>query len=293
MAHSVAQVVAPTVRKPADDELDVYGLTHPGKVRSTNQDHFLICSLRKQMLVHLTSLPAIDQVAAPNERLAFLAMVADGVGGSAGGETASRLAVEVVTRYVSESVQCYYASGADENFLTSLQDAAMQSHADLLAMADARPELAGMATTLTLWIGIWPRAYLLQVGDSRCYILRDGELTQLSRDQTMAQELIDAGVMARAEASRTRWAHTLSSAIGGHQTAPTVTRLEQQWGNVGMLCTDGLTTHVSDERIRQRLRTMTSARQVCEDLLQDALEGGGTDNITVRVGRTVRRRPSG
>lgn len=293
MAHSVAEVGAPPVRKPADDELDVYGLTHPGKVRATNQDHFLICSLRKQMLVHLTSLPTIDQVAAPNERLAFLAMVADGVGGSAGGETASRLAVEVVTRYVSESVQCYYASGADENFLASLQDAAMQSHADLLAMADAQPELAGMATTLTLWIGVWPRAYLLQVGDSRCYILRDGELTQLSRDQTMAQELIDAGVMARAEASRTRWAHTLSSAIGGRQTAPLVTRLEQQWGNVGLLCTDGLTTHVSDDRIGQRLRMMTSARQVCEDLLQDALDGGGTDNITILVGRTVRRRPAG
>jgi protein phosphatase len=245
------------------------------------------------MLVHLTSLPAIDQVVGPNERLAFLAMVADGVGGSAGGETASRLAVEVVTRYVSESIQCYYASGADDNFLTSLQDAAMQSHADLLAMADTQPELAGMATTLTLWIGVWPRAYLLQVGDSRCYLLRDGELTQLSRDQTMAQELIDAGVMARAEASRTRWAHTLSSAIGGRQTAPLVTRLEQQWGNVGMLCTDGLTTHVSDDRIRQRLRTMTSARQVCEDLLQDALDGGGTDNITILVGRTVRRRATG
>jgi protein phosphatase len=218
-------------------------------------------------------------------------MVADGVGGSAGGETASRLAVEVVTRYVSQSVQCYYASHAagDEAFLNALQDAALQSHADLLAMADAQPELAGMATTLTLWIGVWPRAYLLQVGDSRCYLLRNGELTQLSRDQTMAQELIDAGVMARAEASRTRWAHMLSSAIGGRQTAPTVTRLEQQWGNVGLLCTDGLTNHVSDERIRDRLRTMTSARQVCQDLLQDALDGGGTDNITVLVGRTIHK----
>jgi len=291
MTQSVAEVAAPRARKPEDDELDVFGLTHLGKVRKTNQDHFLICSLRKQMLVHLTSLPTIDQLTSPTERLAFLAMVADGVGGSAGGETASRLAVEVVTRYVSQSVQCYYASHAagDEAFLNALQDAALQSHADLLAMADAQPELAGMATTLTLWIGIWPRAYLLQVGDSRCYLLRNGELTQLSRDQTMAQELIDAGVMARAEASRTRWAHMLSSAIGGRQTAPTVTRLEQQWGNVGLLCTDGLTNHVSDERIRDRLRTMTSARQVCQDLLQDALDGGGTDNITVLVGRTIHK----
>jgi protein phosphatase len=105
----------------------------------------------------------------------------------------------------------------------------------------------------------------------------------------MAQELIDAGVMARAEAQRTRWAHTLSSAIGGKQTAPIVTRLDQQWGNTGLLCSDGLTSHVSDERIRERLRHMTSARQVCEDLLQDALDGGGTDNITVLVGRTVRK----
>jgi PPM family protein phosphatase len=291
MTHTVAATSTPPVRKPADDEVDVYGLTHTGKVRKSNQDHFLICSLRKQMLVHLTSLPTIDQLAAPGDRLAFLAMVADGVGGGAGGETASRLAVEVVTRYVSQSVQCYYASGgADDTFLAALQDAAMQSHADILAMADQEPALAGMATTLTLWIGVWPRAYLLQVGDSRCYLLRNGELTQLSRDQTMAQELVDAGVLARAEASRTRWAHTLSSAIGGRQTAPIVTRFEQQWGNVGLLCSDGLTTHVPDERIRERLQAMTSARQVCEDLLQDALDAGGSDNITILVGRTVQRR---
>ena len=237
---------APAIRKPTDAELDVFGLTHPGKVRKSNQDHFLIASLRKQMLVHLTSLPAPDQLPGLSERLAFLAMVADGVGGSSAGETASRLAVEVVTRYVAESVRCYYAAPHDQDdaFLAALEEAAFQCHADLLAAAQDQTELAGMATTLTLWIGLWPRAYLLQVGDSRCYILRDQQLIQLSRDQTMAQELVDAGVLARHEAGRTRWAHTLSSSLGGHQTAPTVTRLEQQWGTVGLLCSDGLTTHV-------------------------------------------------
>ena len=292
MTQASGSTAAPSVRKPTDDELDVYGLTHAGKVRKTNQDHFLICSLRKQMLVHLTSLPSLDQMPVLAERLAFLAVVADGVGGSAGGETASRLAVEVATRYIAQGMQCYYASrgDGDDALLVALQDAAMQCHADLLSLGGEQPELAGMATTLTLWLGVWPRAYLLQVGDSRCYLLRDGELTQISRDQTMAQELVEAGVMARAEAARTRWAHTLSSAIGGRQTAPIVTRLDQQWGNVGLLCSDGLTSHVSDERIRDRLRTMTSARQVCEDLLQDALDDGGTDNITILVGRTIRKR---
>lgn len=293
MTTSTAGTIAPPVRKPSDDELDVYGLTHPGKVRKNNQDHFLICSLRKQMLVHLTSLPQVNQLPVMTERLAFLAMVADGVGGSAGGETASRLAVEVVTRYVSESIRCYYASHGenDETFYAALQEAALQCHADIVAMAETERELAGMATTLTLWLGLWPRAYLLQVGDSRCYVLREGELIQLSRDQTMAQELVDAGILADADARRTRWASTLSSSLGGRQTAPVVTRLDQQWGTVGLLCSDGLTAHVSDDRIRDRLSRMTSARQVCEDLLEDALGGGGSDNITILVGRTIRRHP--
>jgi PPM family protein phosphatase len=291
MTSPTGDIAAQPTRKPTDDELDVYGLTHPGKVRKTNQDHFLISSLRKQMLVHLTSLPGLDRIPVLTERLAFLAVVADGVGGSAGGETASRMAVEAVTRYIAESMQCYYASHgqSDDAFLTSLQEAALRCHEELLALGHDQPELEGMATTLTLWLGVWPRAYLLQVGDSRCYILREGELVQVSRDQTMAQELVDAGVLTRADAGNTRWAHTLSSAIGGRQTAPIVTRLDQQWGNVGLLCSDGLIRHVSDERIRDRLRGMASSRQVCEDLLQDALDGGGTDNITILVGRTIRK----
>ena len=291
MTHPTGGIAAPSTRKPTDDELDIHGLTHRGKVRTNNQDHFLICSLRKQMLVHLTSLSGLDQMPVLAERLALLGVVADGVGGSAGGETASRVAVEAVTRYIAQSVQCYYASHgeSDELFLASLQDAAAQCHEDLLELGRDQPDLEGMATTLTLWLGVWPRAYLLQVGDSRCYLLRDGELTQLSRDQTMAQELVDAGVLARAEASRTRWAHTLSSAIGGRQSAPIVTRLQQEWGTVGLLCSDGLTRHVSDDLIRDRLRSMTYARQVCEDLLQDALDDGGTDNITILVGRAVQK----
>lgn len=280
-----------TDRKPRDDEIDVYGLTHQGKVRQSNQDHFLICSLSRQVQVHQTSLPDIGQVAGAAERLAFLAMVADGVGGGNMGGEASRLAVEHITAFVLQSVHAYYTADPhdDAAFARVLEEAAMQAHADLLERGQNDPDTRGMATTLTLWIGVWPRAYLLQVGDSRCYVLRGRELTQISRDQTMAQELVDAGVMKRSEADRTKWAHVLSSAIGGPQTAPVVVRLDQAWNQVGLLCSDGLTKHVTDERIRERLRTMSSAKQACEALLEDALADGGTDNITILIGRTVRK----
>ena len=160
-------------------------------------------------------------------------------------------------------------------------------HYDFVLSGEEDADYRGMATTLTLYLGHWPRAYLLQVGDSRCYLLRGDELTQITRDQTMAQELIDLGVLTRADASGTRFEHTLSSSIGGRQTAPVVTRIGLDWDTIVLLCSDGLTRHVSDERIRERLRGMTSARQVCEDLVQDALEGGGSDNITVIVRRAV------
>jgi protein phosphatase len=144
-----------------------------------------------------------------------------------------------------------------------------------------------MATTLTLFLSMWPWYYVLQVGDSRYYLFRDGHLTQITRDQTMAQDLVDQGVLKRAEAEQSRLAHVLSSAIGGPHTMPVVTRLRADWRNVHLMCSDGLTKHVSDERIAERLATMTSARQVCEALLQDALDGGGSDNISIIVGRVV------
>jgi serine/threonine protein phosphatase PrpC len=280
---------APPDRKPRDDEIDIFGLTHPGKVRTDNQDHFLVCALRKQMVVQLTSLPEADHLMGGSERVALLMMVADGVGGGNKGEEASRIALEAVSRYVSHSMRCYYAAGSadDREFSEPLQEGALQCHAELVRRGEEEAQYRGMATTLTLYLGVWPRAYLLQVGDSRCYLLRGDELTQITRDQTMAQELIDLGVLTRADASGTRFEHTLSSSIGGHQTAPVVTRIGLTWDTVVLLCSDGLTRHVSDDRIRERLRSMTSSRQVCEDLLQDALEGGGSDNITLIVRRAV------
>jgi len=189
----------------------------------------------------------------------------------------------------SQAMNIFYTSDTsdDSAFTRMLEESALKVHNELAIRSTENPSLSGMATTLTLWLGVWPRAYLLQVGDSRCYALRDGQLIQLSRDQTMAEDFVDQGVFSRGDPAHARLSHILSSAIGGPEAAPVVRRLEQNWATIGLLCSDGLTRHVTDERIRERLMTMTSARQACEALLQDALDGGGEDNITVVVGRTI------
>ena len=277
-------------RRPRDDEIEVFGLTHQGLVRTNNQDHFLVSSIHRRIDVLQTSLADRSHLGALDERLAILAMIADGVGGLSGGEKASATALETAMQYVSSSIRAYDRSGAsDTEFVEQLQEAAMRCHAAVMARARAEGDGKAMATTLTLFLGVWPWYYVLQVGDSRYYLYRDGALTQMTRDQTLAQDLVDQGVFTRAIAARSQFSNVLSSALGGETATPVVTRLRADWRNVHLMCSDGLTKHVSDERIAQRLSAMTTARAVCEQLLQDAIDGGGTDNITIIVGRSMPR----
>jgi serine/threonine protein phosphatase PrpC len=276
------------LRRPRDDEIDIYGLTHPGKVRTENQDHFLVGSLRGRLNIRMSSLPSNQMLPIEEERVASFMMVADGVGGGQKGEQASRMALEGVARYISEGARCYYrAEDSDGDFGHALEQAARRCHQAIRERAAADPETTGMATTLTLLIAVWPWSYVLQVGDSRYYRYDDGMLSQMSRDQTVAQALVDQGIISQELAPHSPLANVLASSIGGPQSAPVVSRLPMSWDSIHLLASDGLTKHVSDERIAERLGAMQSSQQVCEDLLQDALDAGGTDNITIIVGRAV------
>lgn len=278
-------------RKPRDDEMDVFGLSHAGLVRKENQDHYLMATFHKRINVISTNLPNLEQrFPIGEQRLAYVAMVADGVGGGVGGGEASAIALESLMRYVDGSVTVYYGAKANAaEFIDLLQSAAMQAHDAVRARRDAQQLRGTMATTLTLYIGVWPTYYLLQVGDSRYYVWRDGVLSQLTRDQTMAQDLVDDGILSASKAGNSPMAHVLSSAIGADRTIPVVTRLDADWQNVHLLCSDGLTKHVPDTRIAEVLGSMTSAKQAAEQLMQEALDGGGSDNITIIVGRTTPR----
>ena len=287
--------------RPRDDELDLFGLTHPGRVRKENQDHFLLCTVHPQVVIHGTSLPETDGLALRGSRLATIMLVADGVGGGTAGSRASRIATEAVTQYVATALRCYHTAGSsnESEFTEALRAAAIEAHDSVRAEAVAKLGGRQMATTLSLGIIVWPWMYVLQVGDSRCYFYQDGVLRQVTRDQTVAQNLVDEGVLKKEDAKRSPLNHVLASAIGASEAMPEVSRVDvRKRGCVILFCTDGLTKHVSDADIARCVGAMESSEQVCQDLLQLALDRGGTDNITLVAGRarkgpaTPARQPS-
>jgi serine/threonine protein phosphatase PrpC len=276
--------------RPEDDELDMFGLTHRGKVRAENQDHFLISTVHPQLVIHGTSLPDIDGLPLRGTRLATVMVLADGVGGAAAGSEASRLATEAVTRYVSSTLRSYHNAGTsrDEEFLAALKSSALEAHAAVRAESALRADEKRMASTLTVGFVVWPFLYVVQVGDSRAYYFSNGELRLLTHDQTIAQDLVDKGILPAEKLDRSPFKHVLSSAIGAEEALPVVTRVSiTERGSLILLCSDGLTKHVSDDDIAAAAATMTSSEQVARSLLRLALDRGGTDNITIIAARAV------
>ncbi len=278
--------------RPRDDELDLFGLTHRGRVRAVNEDQFLLCTVHPQVDIHGTSLPEVDAESLRGQRLATILLVADGVGGSAAGSTASRLATEAVTKYIASTLRSYHTAGlsSEGELMDALRGAAHEAHDKVRAEAESQLGGRQMATTLSLSVVAWPWMYVVQVGDSRGYFYQDGVLRQVTRDQTIAQELVDRGALRQEVAHTSPLSNVLSSAIGASEATPVITKVDvRERGCVVLLCTDGLTKHVSDAEIAEHIGAMESAEQVCRALLQLALDRGGSDNVTLVVGRALRR----
>jgi protein phosphatase len=280
----------PDTSRPREQDIDVFGLTDQGNVRESNNDHFLLCLLRKHIEILSTSLPEPQRLPHEGEWLAFLGFVADGVGGTEAGEQASRLASEVLYDYVAHSLRCYYTADPqrETGFVASLHKAVMDAHAHVVEAAEGYGRPGKMATTLTMALTVWPRAYIVQVGDSRAYLLRSGDLECITRDQTVAQALHDAGAITESEADRSPMKHVLTSALGGSEDSsanPVTSVLDLELGDLMLLCSDGLTGHLKDDEIREILMKGGSAEQLCRTLVGEALERGGHDNVTVLVGK--------
>lgn len=264
--------------------IDSFGITDKGKVRQQNQDNFLIVDISKSVAVRHSSLSSSVLGNRFGMAGGHLFVVADGVGGGPDGDRASEGAITALLGYVTETVGCFnnYSASKEHELFDQLEATVRGVHERLLKEGDpARAQTP--ATTLTMVLLIWPRAYLIHVGDSRAYVRRRGKVQQLTRDQTIGEYMINIGAWTEEQAARAKPAATLSSAIGGSELTPVVGLIDLEPGDGLMLCTDGLTKHVSDDRIANIFGSPGDAETVGRQLLSDALTGGGTDNIAVIV----------
>jgi len=273
--------------------VDIFGMCHLGLVRKTNQDHFLVASLHKSMQLHQTTLPHGGLGSLVSGARGYVFLVADGVGSTPWGEQASGSALRAIADYVIHGMDMDSSADPDHDHRVAdrLRRSVEHGHQAIRDAGEAEDK-RGMATTLTMVTVHWPRAYVIHVGDSRAYHLRNGTLTQVTKDQTMAQAMVDAGALTRSAAEHSRLKHVLWSALGGKEALPEVITLDCEWEDVMLLCTDGLTKHVSDEEIRAELLSSASAEASCHALIDLALSRGGSDNVTVVIGRLRGPRPA-
>ena len=237
--------------------MKITGKTHIGLVRQNNQD-------------------ALDFGALSDT--VHYAVVCDGMGGANGGNIASRIAVDVIAGRIKENLQEGRAHGAVEHLLESAMAAA---NIGVYDRAQSDESLSGMGTTVVAVVTSGKNAYVSHVGDSRVYLLRQGELTAVTRDHSVVQELIESGQITQEEARSHPRRNYITRALGVTENESGESdEVELQKGDRLLLCTDGLTNMISREDIRQILLQQTAETAV-EQLLQAALDAGGTDNITV------------
>ncbi|MDT8342492.1 MAG: protein phosphatase 2C domain-containing protein, partial [Longimicrobiales bacterium] len=197
----------------------------------------------------------------------------------------ARAALTCLPAEVEASLAGWVREDTDAGLRERLTTAALRVHLRVAEQGQRELGLGGMATTLTLWLAVGARAFVVQVGDSRCYRLRDGVLECLTRDQTMAQDLVDRGAVARVEQAPAGWDNVLTSSVGGPEVEPAVVAIDRRPGDVILVCSDGVVKHVSDAEIRAVLGAPDDAGVLARRLVREALAGGGSDNATAVVVR--------
>jgi serine/threonine protein phosphatase PrpC len=287
-ASTITEIITPAKQSPGRPlSVRAFGLTDPGRVRHSNEDQFLIAELTKAMKVLHASLPQ-PKTQYSDER-GYLFIVADGMGGHQAGEQASAMAVESIEAFALNTLKWFFLlkGGADQDILKEFQTALQQADAKVCQEAAQHSELAGMGTTVTMAHSIGSRLFVVHVGDSRCYLLREGELHRLTHDHTLVEELMARGQIQPEEAAHHHLRHVITNVVGGDEVGVRVEchRIELEAGDTILLCSDGLTTMVSDDRIAAVLRAEDDPRAACERLVTEANEQGGKDNITVIAAR--------
>ena len=267
-----------TKGSPSEVKVKLFARTDVGQVREHNEDNFLVADLtrRQRGLLEANRTTTIGRHGA-------LFAVCDGMGGAAAGEVASQLAVDILFERMTETL--------DESITVVRDDLARRlvravESAGLRIFQEAKADRTrrGMGTTVTAAALVDDHLFLAQVGDSRGYILRDGTLVQVTRDQSLVNQLIEAGQLTEEEAETFEHNNIILQALGTSDTVQVdLTFVELRRGDILLLCSDGLSGMVRFDDIREILKTGPEPIDVCKALTERANQAGGHDNITVIV----------
>ena len=269
--------------------LSVYAKTDVGLVRSGNEDGFLVLNLSTADTWTSETLPdeSLDTVMGFSQGYyGSVLAVTDGMGGALAGEIASRMAVESVRdRLLELQVSPTYSKFPfHERLRLAIELANLYIHHESLAHA----EYAGMGATFTA-VGIYgTTGYFGQIGDSRAYVIRGGEVRQITRDQSLVEQLIESGHITAEEAERHTYKNVILQALGA---APYInvalSKLELAESDLLILCSDGLSNKVRGEEMAEIVEGAPSLKDACESLIYVANERGGEDNITALVAQVA------
>ncbi|MGV3485711.1 MAG: PP2C family protein-serine/threonine phosphatase [Planctomycetaceae bacterium] len=267
-------------------KLELFGVTDIGRKRSSNEDQFMVADLCRSFRVHHTSLALDHRTQLFGATQGQLLLVADGMGGHEAGERASQLALDGVVDHFLNRIAFRMIDGdaGDAEFEEQLK--AALTHCQQLIRQDvsAVPQRKGMGSTLTMAYIVWPKLYLVHVGDSRCYLIRDGQIQQLTRDHTMASSL-NPEPPERDESLPDEdgpLTNVLWNVLGGDgDLRPDALAIELQINDAIVLCTDGLTRYVSRKRLREVIAGTEPLNDACSHLVAEANQAGGSDNITI------------
>lgn len=283
-------LLAPPAATPSSAvDVDFAGLSHPGRVRLNNEDHFYLCRFGRFIQTAQTNLPNADDISR-SEEIGFGMAVADGMGGRAAGEVASQLAINALLDLVVLTPDWILRPETDvlsQKVLQRTKDRFLQVNQALTERADADPTLRGFGTTMTIAASVGAKLFIAHIGDSRIYLLRRGELHRLTRDHTLAQALADAGQISQWEIASSKMRHALTQCLGDHgkKIHPDVRLVALQDGDSLLLCTDGLSDLVDDHVLTRILSAGDPAESTCRTLIDRALAAGGLDNVTAVVAR--------
>ena len=270
--------------------VDLFGMTDRGYVRKNNEDHFLIVRAGRAVETVLTSLTADETM--PGELFedaAYGMVIADGVGGEAAGEVASRQSIYTLLSLALHTPDWQFRWGPKERntVMWRMKDRFRRVNAALLRDATAQVALSGMCTTMTAAVTHGSDLIVGHVGDSRAYLLHAGKLIQLTRDHTIGGRLVEDGTHALSDRLVIELRGLLLQALGSKEGEcnPEISDFMIHDGDQLLLCTDGLTDMVNDIDIELILNSASSAQSACRSLVDLALKNGGRDNVTVVAAR--------